>query len=224
MSAYVDAREDVIARFGIASQAHAAVEYTRLIDLLARGYLDSDDRRKEVNEQLQIIHRLIEGSISARIVDHVAYDPVNGHIRFTHTARANLVSKAVQSPLRLSREALSDLPSGSHFLYVFSTEDAVMVEPTPMTPSDLFFAGVHSVRERIRHPQLLGPDTPVLGAGELCVFHAAGTPYAALVNNRSGHFRPPPDSLERVRRAVCRDLALSPNAVVEVRVGAYGRQ
>lgn len=224
MTDYVDLREDVIARFGVASQAHAAVEYTRLIDLIAHGYANSDDLRSQVDKQLEIVDLLIEGSISARDVEYVTYDPISGQLRFVQTPQVDPPFHAISSPLHLTLQTLETLPSGSHFLYVLSTENSLMIEPTPLTPSDLFFPGADSARNRVRHPQLLGVDTPVLGAGEICVFHSAGTAYAALINNRSGHFRPPPLSLERVRQAVCRQLSLSASAVVEVRVGAYGRQ
>lgn len=224
MTDYVEIREDVIAKFGVASQAHAAVEYTRLIDLIAHGYANSDDLRSEVDEQLEIVDLLIEGSVSARDVDYVTYDPISGQSRFTQTPQAGPPFHATSSPLRLTRQTLKTLPSGSHFMYVLSTENSLLIEPTPLTPADLFFPGADSARNRVRHPQLLGADAPVLGAGEICVFHCAGAPYAALINNRSGHFRPPPLSLERVRHAVCRELSLPADAVVEVRVGAYGRR
>lgn len=224
MATYLDAREVVISKFGVASQAHAAVEYARLIDMIEQGYLSSDDLRSEVDEQLRVVHLLIDSAVSAREVDHVTYDPKTEWLHFAETARAQLPPQANPNTLRLTRNALKALPSASHFLYVLSTEGSVLLESTPLTTSDLFFPDTDSVRVRVRHPQLLGPKVPVLGAGEVCVFHSAGSPYAALVNNRSGHFRPPPRSLDRVKRAVCHELSLPAHAVVEVCVGAYRRQ
>lgn len=224
MASYLDVREVVIAKFGIASQAHAAVEYERLIAMIEQGYLNSVALRSEVDEQLRVVLLLINGSVSARDVDYVTYDPNTEWLRFAETEGVRLPSESNPNVLRLTRDALEALPSASHFLYVLSTEGSVLLESTPLTTADLFFPEVDGARERVRHPQLLGPTVPVLGAGEVCVFHSAGVPNAALVNNRSGHFRPPPSSLGRVTRAVCQELSLPAHAVVEVCVGAYGRR
>lgn len=224
MVSYLDVREVVVAKFGFASQAHAAVEYVRLIDMIEQGCLSSDARRIDVNEQLRIVHQLLDGAVTARQVDFVSCDPTNEWLQFVATARTYLPPEATPGMVRLTRSVLKELPSAAHFLYVLSVEEDMLLESTPLTAADLFFPDADSARERIRHPQLLGPQTPVLGAGEVCVFHSDGSPYAALVNNRSGHFRPPPRSLDRVRRVVCRELSLPEHAVVEVRVGAYGRQ
>ena len=221
---YAVALDAVIARFGLASQAHIAVEYTRLIELLERGYTTARTHQRKAEAQLQIVQGLINRAVRVRDVHHVRYDPDTEWLHFEETQDVRLPPRVNPVVRRLTEEIIVTLPSATHFMYVLSTESLLMIETTPLTTVDIFFPDAQSARERIRHPQILGPHVPVLGAGEVSVFHTANRAYAALINNRSGHFRPPPQSLIRVRNALCRELSLSADCVMEVTVNAYRRQ
>ncbi|WP_433493635.1 hypothetical protein ACQP26_19690 [Micromonospora sp. CA-248089] len=209
-------------RYGARAQASILVLYDHLIAL--RSILAIDPDAHVVRSRISNI----SNSISERYRKH-GFEPVYDHptaivgrdpvvIEFQRDifeAKYRSVVDIVQAEtVELVKPDISFLKPGRPYMFVIDEDGRLLVWTRDFAFEELVFgrnrATVNGVP--VGHPMLVPQRLRAIAAGEI-VFIGSQTPQAAIVNNKSGHFRFPP-SCRQVILDKCEEvLALSAEQV-----------
>jgi hypothetical protein len=123
----------------------------------------------------------------------------------------------VQADLVTMRDGrLDGLTPGAHHMFVVDDAGRLIVWRRPFRMDDLVFGRNRATVDGVpvAHPMLVADRLRVRAAGEVVFLAGADlVARAAVVNTKSGHFRPPPSCLGAIRTAFAAAAGLEPEAL-----------
>lgn len=203
-------------RYGPQSQAVVFVLYEELVKV--RALLAENPGLTALKSRVATLRRQIQdlydegGYLRTGPAPHarvVASSPlVLEYDQGVFEARYRSAAAAVARDLYdVSDGRLRSLRTGTCYMYVIDDHGRLLVWNHPFRFTDLVFgrnrATIGGVP--VAHPMLVAERLRVRAAGEVVLFAAQGAPPgrigAAIVNTKSGHFRPPPSCAAVIREA-----------------------
>lgn len=201
-------------RFGESSQAIVFVLYDELI--YVRTLLASDPHRSPfLQSRIAVLRRQIQhlndisGYLNAGPAPHarlISQQPtLIEYDRAVFDSRYQSVVEDVRPELvQIKDKSLGPLQPGKCYMYVIDQSRQLIVWNSEFKFADLVFgrnrATVNGIP--VAHPLLIADTLRVCAAGEFIPFaggKAGTTLCAAIINTKSGHYRPPPSCAPLIR-------------------------
>ncbi|MEU7903536.1 hypothetical protein [Actinoplanes sp. NPDC049118] len=225
---FAQVRDAATARYGPDSQAVSFLLYEELISMRTVLAADSSATaaHDRIGELVPAIQRRFDagGVVAPQRVFHrtVATHPTVIEFDrdcFEQRYRRPLGATGLHAVrIHGRRQGLTVLSAGASYLYAVDEDGALWVWPRPHRLADLMFgwAPGRPVEEtRVVHPMLVPDRLRVRAAGELVVVGSPGSAYV-IANLKSGHFRPPRECADEIRRAAMRAMDLDDPCDVDV--------
>ncbi|MEN3541018.1 hypothetical protein AAH991_38295 [Microbispora sp. ZYX-F-249] len=218
---YEQARDVLLRKYTIRSQAFAALSYTYFIELVGHAAATGSEQAWEKAwSQRDLCQRQLWAGHRPDAASHVKIlDPLRPLLLFQETETVRLPRALAPTVVRLTHESHGDIRFEEHYLYVLTPGNDILVHAVPVPIRDLFFPEPRAHRNGVRHPQLSPGGAPVVSAGELCLFGDGGGVAAAVFNTRSGHYRPPPVSALRMLDACRETFGLDADRILHLTMG-----
>lgn len=220
--------EEVVAvvaqEHGRATLAEFMVKYEYLLTLLDIAAKDADNALSldglvyHLAHEIQRAYGAMESD--AQLPPWCYHEGAEPRLRFDATIFAERYAARARSlkpdPIRLDDSTASELKELTPYIYVLDLTGSIIVWPQPLTSGQFALARDQLVDpDPVTHPMLAPDGLTVLCAGELALVKDIDNVVQTVVaNTKSGHFRPPPQSVRYLRKAFMKRLALSSQSII----------
>jgi hypothetical protein len=205
-------------QYGDNSNACLIVRLTLLIYLIKIEYsqIEIDSLCKRICDQYNFERpNPLENKTKISVINHISVYSIRSEKN--ELIGRNLINIEEKIINLNCLEDLSFIQSDCWYLYCFTKANELKIFDYPWKTKNLILNRDKPVIEGfpIIHPILVFKDNfSVIGAGEVCFIKNTTQLKGVIINNKSGHFRPNPDSLMYVRNFLSHIFGLNEKNII----------